>query len=177
MSPARSEPQPGPWCRLSEDGRSFDCKRDCGSRCDGVSGLNGTLLLEALWARNETRALQRLLASEYPAREVRVTRTLTDPPFLMAIGEGSRSEVSKLVAQSGVHEALHARYWKTLVGECCARGGRVLDVGANLGWYSLFSARLGCRVHSWEPVPAFADFLELSASLNGFASRIRRCSC
>ena len=58
--------------------------------------------------------------------------------------------------------------------QCCAQGGLVIDVGANLGYYALYSARLGCKVTAWEPVPVFAAMVEASAALNNLSLTLRR---
>ena len=49
---------------------------------------------------------------------------------------------------------------------CCQAGGLVLDVGANFGWYTLFSVALGCRALSFEPVPMWREVLRLGVALN-----------
>jgi FkbM family methyltransferase len=36
-------------------------------------------------------------------------------------------------------------------------GARVLDLGANVGWYAVQAILAGCEVHSFEPVPHIAD--------------------
>ena len=55
---------------------------------------------------------------------------------------------------------------------CCQAGGLVLDVGANFGWYTLFSVALGCRVVNFEPVPMWRDVLRLGIALNGYGARL-----
>lgn len=39
-------------------------------------------------------------------------------------------------------------------------GARVLDLGANVGWYGALAVLAGCEVHCFEPVPAIADVCE-----------------
>ena len=46
--------------------------------------------------------------------------------------------------------------------------GIVVDVGANIGYFSMLSLALGREVIAAEPFPSSAAFLELSAALNGF---------
>jgi FkbM family methyltransferase len=36
-------------------------------------------------------------------------------------------------------------------------GARVLDLGANVGWFGVQAVLAGCEVHCFEPVPAIAD--------------------
>jgi FkbM family methyltransferase len=38
-----------------------------------------------------------------------------------------------------------------------APGARVLDLGANVGWYSVLAVLHGCEVHAFEPVPHIAE--------------------
>jgi FkbM family methyltransferase len=39
-------------------------------------------------------------------------------------------------------------------------GCQVLDLGANVGWFSVQAIRAGCEVHAFEPVPFIADVAE-----------------
>lgn len=39
-------------------------------------------------------------------------------------------------------------------------GCQVLDLGANIGWFSAQAIRAGCEVHAFEPVPFIADVAE-----------------
>ena len=98
--------------------------------------------------------------------------TKTSPPFLMAMGAPEVSQVSKGVQLNGLHEPRYTAYWQSLTARCCASGGLVVDVGANLGWFSLLSARMGCRVLAFEPVPAIAALFMASAKLNNLSHRI-----
>ena len=36
-------------------------------------------------------------------------------------------------------------------------GALVVDLGANVGWYSVRAILAGCEVHAFEPVPGIAD--------------------
>jgi FkbM family methyltransferase len=54
-------------------------------------------------------------------------------------------------------------------------GAVVLDVGANIGFYTVLAASLvgpGGHVYAYEPVPANADLLERSLRENSFESRV-----
>ena len=155
------------YCKLANG--SASCPADCGERCRGIS--------QQARLSTSSRALQVLEAEANGAAQA--TWTLTNPPFIMAIDVDEsqqrgrvRSEVSHSVKLAGVHEARYTQYWRMLTARCCAEGGLVLDVGANLGYYSLFAAALGCRVIAWEPVPRFRAFLEASAALNNLSHRI-----
>jgi len=42
-------------------------------------------------------------------------------------------------------------------------GARVVDLGANVGWFTVHAMLAGCEVHAFEPVPWIADVLERNA--------------
>ena len=48
-------------------------------------------------------------------------------------------------------------------------GMMVLDIGANLGTYTIFAAKAGCAVCAYEPTPATFDLLNQNIKLNGLA--------
>ena len=39
-------------------------------------------------------------------------------------------------------------------------GDRIVDLGANVGWYAVLGILAGCEVHAFEPVPGIADLTE-----------------
>lgn len=47
-------------------------------------------------------------------------------------------------------------------------GMTVIDVGANLGIYTLHALRAGCKVYSYEPTPSTYDLLNQNIKVNGF---------
>jgi FkbM family methyltransferase len=81
----------------------------------------------------------------------------------------------------GIAPHLIARgYWEAwvdaAVGKIVAPGQRVVDVGANFGYYTLKMARAvgpGGRVESFEAHPTLAGLLERSVAFNGFAAFAR----
>ncbi len=42
-------------------------------------------------------------------------------------------------------------------------GARIVDLGANVGWFTAHAVLAGCEVHAFEPVPWIADVLERNA--------------
>jgi len=97
--------------------------------------------------------------------------TKTEPPFTFAYNPND-ADMDKmlvdLITEPALTIAWHAATWR-----CCQAGGLVLDVGANFGWYTLFSVALGCRVVNFEPVPMWRDVLRLGIALNGYGARVR----
>ena len=106
--------------------------------------------------------------------KVQAAWTRTQPSFLMPFTDPSHDiDVSRSMASSlRAVEPLYNLYWHRLCADCCAKGGLMLDVGANFGYYSLLAARMGCRVVAWEPVPVFRAFVETAAALNNLTHRI-----
>ena len=146
---------------------TLHCPANCGERCRGIEERSRV---------PDMSAALRALEHEAPG-SAHVTWTLTDPAFIIAIdvnkrGARSRSEVSHSVQVSGVHESRYTAYWTMLTAKCCAGGGSVLDVGANLGYYSLLAASLGCRVVAWEPVSRFRAYFVASLALNNLSHRV-----
>ena len=55
-------------------------------------------------------------------------------------------------------------------------GDLVLDVGANIGLFTLLAGRAAdVRVHAFEPIPALAGTLRVNAELHGLDARIHDC--
>ena len=105
--------------------------------------------------------------------DVRAAWTATEPPFILPFTDPAVEQgVSKSMEHNRAVEPINSIFWLRMASRCCARGGLALDVGANFGYYSLFSAAMGCRVVAWEPVPHFRAFLELGAQLNNLTHRI-----
>jgi FkbM family methyltransferase len=70
-------------------------------------------------------------------------------------------------------------YWEMWVTQCVGRhvkpGMRCIDVGANIGYYTVLLAELvgnTGRVQAWEPHPLAFRLLETSVVANGFTERV-----
>jgi FkbM family methyltransferase len=104
---------------------------------------------------------------------VDVAWTRTQPPFIMPFTDPKADiDVSRAMVTRRSVEPLYNLYVHRLCAECCAKGGLMLDVGANFGYYSFLAAKLGCRVVAWEPVPAFRAFVQLALRLNNLTHRV-----
>ncbi|HEU0299134.1 MAG TPA: FkbM family methyltransferase, partial [Longimicrobium sp.] len=59
-----------------------------------------------------------------------------------------------------------------------AEGAVVLDVGANIGLFTLQASQLsrGARVYAFEPVPAVAQVLRANVRLHGIDARVHECA-
>ena len=98
----------------------------------------------------------------------RQTETTNQPTLLVPFVPLRRLCLGGLIVEPVLTHAWHEATWR-----CCAHGGRVIDIGGNYGWFTLFSAALGCSVDVFEPVPAYKEALRLGLALNeGFAPRV-----
>lgn len=105
--------------------------------------------------------------------EVNLAWTKTEPHFLMPFTDPrADTDVSANMASKRVVEPFYNLYFQKLSQSCCARGGLMLDVGANFGYYSILAAKMGCRVVAWEPIPVFRAFLQTAARLNHVSHKI-----
>jgi len=74
--------------------------------------------------------------------------------------------ISKALAVDGIREADHTE----IIGQKLRPGMRVMDVGANIGYYPLIEASIvggGGKVYAFEPDPRNIELLRKNVSLNG----------
>ena len=154
-------PAGAPVCEVNYTSWKLRCPSELCSaqpvRCSGLQEMDVSSLASDLE-----------LIRQFGGGSVGFTRAVTTPSFVMAVSMavGTASEVGYHVGLEGFHERQYTELWYRLTSECCAEdGGLVLDVGANLGYYALYAARIGCRVVAWEPIPLF-QVLRASAAVN-----------
>lgn len=85
--------------------------------------------------------------------------------FEFAIHTGTDQFISGDIARSGVWEPFESKVFSCL----CQAGDTVLDLGANIGWYSVLAARLvgsDGGVFAFEPDPRNARLLEMNAAVS-----------
>jgi len=121
--------------------------------------------------RAQLEQMARSKASWYPVDEHRVVaRVLGD--LKMVIDTRDMSLAPHLV-MDGFWES-----WITLWAiSQCGSSDRMLNIGANIGYYTILFARSMKRVVAVEPQPSLADNIKISADLNGFGSRVEVKQC
>jgi FkbM family methyltransferase len=97
-----------------------------------------------------------------------MAKTTTTPAFYFASrGQGV---VSQCVIQYGSFAPIETILFKTILKDRCVmqNGSRelVIDIGGNLGYFSIYAALHGCRVKTYEPVPGPYWYIELNVGLN-----------
>jgi FkbM family methyltransferase len=96
------------------------------------------------------------------------TPTTTNPPFVFV--NLNKGVVSNNINQFGSFAPTETVIFRTiLLGRCneTSKGELVIDIGGNLGYFTTYSAKMGCRVQSYEPVPSPRRFINLNTKVNG----------
>jgi FkbM family methyltransferase len=95
---------------------------------------------------------------------------LSDRPATYRLRRGDTS----IVARSGVDVSTIAVIFIKEDYGASIGGGTVVDIGANIGVFSLFAAtEPGTRVYAYEPVSATYDQLRENVALNGLDERVK----
>jgi FkbM family methyltransferase len=76
--------------------------------------------------------------------------------------------ISLGIAQTGRFVENEERQVTEIFKSLIERSSLVVDVGANIGWYTLLAAKRARKVYSFEPSPVSFSLLQRSVSKNGF---------
>jgi len=107
------------------------------------------------------REVKTVAEKRYMQRPIKLVRTRFGfSMFLNPIDRG----VSAVVGGLGCWEPRVTQVFRRLLREANV----VVDVGANIGWYSLLAARSGASVYAFEPEPVNFGYLQRSIEENGF---------
>lgn len=88
------------------------------------------------------------------------------------------ADISYGIARSGVIEVSESALVTAIIKRLSQAGPVVFyDIGANIGYYGLLAAHLGCRVVSFEPVKAYIECLKESVKINDFEEQFRIFDC
>ena len=93
---------------------------------------------------------------------------------IIQFGQGSKLLVSRGMtgATGNVYAGLHEFREMAFFLHACRSTDLFLDVGANIGSYSILMGReVGCKLMSFEPVPSTFKRLEVNLQLNGLSAK------
>jgi len=82
--------------------------------------------------------------------------------------DGSSGGIHKYLYLYGCHEPECTKILEKIVPSCA----RVVDVGANIGYYVLIEARLAHKVYAIEPEPGNLELLRKNIALNSYEDRV-----
>ncbi len=98
---------------------------------------------------------------------VTLLKTVTDPPFLMFTLNDDRDFVSRTLR---THMQWSESHLTTLIRkrmlDRCKQGAYMFDVGANLGFFSMYASAMGCKVHAFEMQPLLISLVRMSHTAN-----------
>jgi len=102
-----------------------------------------------------------------------VMGTSTNPPFAAVIANPHTEAASWDLWKNGDMEIPTRKMFEFMLNNRCKNGNHlVVDAGANLGYFSTYSAIMGCRVISFEPQPRLLPIINTSRLVNGIQDRM-----
>jgi FkbM family methyltransferase len=96
--------------------------------------------------------------------------TTTSPSFQLSIHNPKTEKMSQLIARDGIFESEILELAKESL--LSHEGSYLLDIGGNLGLFSLLAASLGRHTYTFEPFPINWNRFCHSVELNGFGSKV-----
>jgi FkbM family methyltransferase len=119
-----------------------------------------------LWSR----AVSRLVAAYKPARGQTRLRRATSPWLVGHLPFGAWARVSGVVDAEWnfLHGASKEDVTEDYIKSQLQPGDTFVDVGANVGYFTLLASTLGARVVAYEPTPSVFTRLRENVDLNGF---------
>jgi hypothetical protein len=102
--------------------------------------------------------------------KIRFYKTATFPAFPMFVCENCKCDICSQTLRRGFFAPIETTIFRHILGNgVCGRAAPnnlVVDVGANVGYFSAYASALGCRVASFEPNQNPRRYLEASAALH-----------
>jgi FkbM family methyltransferase len=101
---------------------------------------------------------------------IRFYKTATFPAFPMFVCENCKCDICSQTLWLGYFAPIETTIFRHILGNgVCGReapNNLLVDVGANVGYFSAYASALGCRVASFEPNEHPRRYLEASAALH-----------
>jgi FkbM family methyltransferase len=134
--------------------------------------------------RYKTVSRQRISELSESKYDQRVRSYLDDPPESVRTKQGFRiflnpndSKISASIALTGSYSVLQEPQITRLFETQVKKTSIVVDVGANIGWFSLVAAKRARQVHAFEPEPMSYGLLQKSIAANGFDNILAHPFC
>ena len=106
---------------------------------------------------------------------MRITATTAVPFDIIVRTASTANSVSDIMRAARGYAPVESAVVEAVLRRACRATTPpplVLDVGANLGYFTLLAAAHGCRVRAYEPSPGMADGVRASVALNGFGALV-----
>jgi hypothetical protein len=133
----------------------------CGTQ---VTTFNGNLLVDEHGEMVDSL----LLALETnPTSSIQLLKTQTIPSFPMFTCTNCKCDVCRWIIQLGYFAPVETTIFRHILNnDTWENGAMVVDVGANVGYFSAYAITMGCRVASFEPNPHPRQFLLATSSVH-----------
>ena len=103
-----------------------------------------------------------------------IAQSRAHSPFSIVVHDHeSDTMISKFIVDSGLWDVHVLKALEHFAKDDCANGGEALDVGTNLGFFSMALLAMGCSVKGFEMQPRMAELATLSGCINGYSDRYR----
>lgn len=108
---------------------------------------------------------------------MQIRQSLTPNPFFLILPIGRDPINTPHIMEKGIFAPKETLLFYTILHDRCKekKNGKpplVVDVGTNVGWFTMLSAAMGCRVLSFEPNPSIHPYLKMSIALNNFGDLV-----
>ncbi len=156
--------------------KSTDSLPTASTRRLSVRPTAATQILRTVWNHPANRSGR--LSAVVRTLKFQLRARATGRPTEVGLGDRSRvlayhdGAGSKRAAYAPMPDWNEMQVWKSAL----ASGDLFVDVGANVGLYSVLMAEFGCEVIAFEPIDATADQLEKNLALNGYEATVMRCA-
>lgn len=103
-----------------------------------------------------------------------IARSRAQSPFFIVVHDHEQDTmISKTIVDSGLWDVHVLKALEHIAKDACVKGGEALDVGTNLGFFSMALLAMGCNVRGFEIQPRMVELAILSACINGYADRFQ----
>jgi FkbM family methyltransferase len=134
--------------------------------------------------RYKTVSRQRISELSESRYDRQVREYLDDPPESVVTKQGFQiflnpndSKISASIALTGSYSVLQEPLITRLFETQVKKSSTVVDVGANIGWFSLVAAKRAKQVHAFEPEPMSYGLLQKSIDANEFDNIVAHPFC
>ncbi|KAH9548815.1 hypothetical protein CY35_11G106600 [Sphagnum magellanicum] len=102
-----------------------------------------------------------------PTSSIQLLKTQTIPSFPMFTCTNCKCDVCRWIIQLGYFAPVETTIFRHILNnDTWENGAMVVDVGANVGYFSAYATMMGCRVASFEPNPHPRQFLLATSSIH-----------
>jgi len=97
----------------------------------------------------------------------------SDPPFVIAVPDIEIEGVGRDIHKQGVLEPATQKMFQYILKDRCSKMDElVVDLGSNFGYFTTYTAVMGCRVIAVEAQPRLKDIVRTTFELNSVKDKV-----